>query len=152
FALGDDRKSLSEADKCLGEAFAKPNAKKCVQSWAKLHPEFCALLVELAEDRIIRADKFAQKYDADDPRMDEEERDRELRRPGYQLAQEALIIAESLDPTSHRVQRLLATTEEVLGPIDRSYRRLTDLINVMPKKSDSDLRDLFFCRKLRGRV
>lgn len=159
FAHRSDSKTSSKADECvrkaddcLRQALAIPDAETTIRAWAEQHSEFCPLLVDFAEARIIRADEFAQRYDVDDPRADDEQRDTELRKPGYDLAQRALLLAEQLDPTSLRIQRLLATTEGLLGHYASSYRRFTHVIDTGPRETDSDLSTLFFCRKLRGRL
>ena len=149
FALKDDE---YEAERHLRNALGFRDAERTVLKWNKQHGDFSSLLVDVAEDRIIRADEFAIKYDVDDPRADEDERDAELRRPGYLIAQKVLLLAEKLDPASLRIQRLIATTELILGPYDSAYRRLTYVIDSTPSVTDLDFSDQFYCRKLRGRV
>ena len=128
------------------------DVERTVSAWSQQHPEFCSLLVDIAEARINHADDVAVRCDVDDPRADEEERDTELRKPGYGIAQRVLLLAEKLDPASLRIERLLATTELIFGPYESAYRRLTHVINSTPWETDLDLADQFFCKKLRGRV
>ena len=68
------------------------------------------LLVDFAEGRIVRADEFAQTYDKDDPPR-RRARDRELRSRAMTSPASILVLAEKLDPDSHKIQRLLAKTE-----------------------------------------
>jgi serine/threonine protein kinase len=141
-----------KSDESLRQALVMPDVARTVPPWAEHHPEFCPLLVDWADDRIMRADVFAQKNDSDGSTTDDRERDTELRRSGYELAQHALLLAQKLDATSNRIQRLLATTEQLFGAYVESHRRLTHLVNTLPRETDPEMSDLFFCRKLRGRV
>jgi hypothetical protein len=141
-----------EAEKWVRKALALPDVERTLLTWSPQHPEFCSLLVDVAEDRISRADWAAVRCDVDDPRADEEERDTELRKPGYEIAQQVLLVAEKLDPTSLRIERLLATTELIFGPYKLAYRRLTHVIDSTPLETEHDKSDQFFCRKLRGKV
>ena len=151
FALKDDVKSEYDAKQYLREALAVVDAEKSVLMWSEKHPEFCALLVDFIEKGITRADKFAQKYDKDDPAR-ENELDGELRKPDYGLFRQALKLAELLDPSSPTIQRLLAKTDEVFGEYQSSYARLNSVIESSAVEDDS-YRDIwFFCRHLRGRV
>ncbi len=62
------------------------------------------------------------------------------------------MIAVKLDPTSQKIQRLLAKTEEVFGDYDSARDRLSRVINSLKgdKRPPKDM--LFFCRKVRGRA
>ncbi len=151
FALKDDLKSDYDAKQFLREALAVVDAEKTVLTWSEKHPQFCALLVDFIEQGITRSDKFAQKYDKDDPAR-EDELDGELRKPGYDLFRQALKLAELLDPSSPTIQRLLAKTDEMFGEYQSSYARLNFVIESSAVEDDS-YRDIwFFCRHLRGRV
>ena len=54
--------------------------------------------------------------------------------------------------TSLEIERLLATTELVLGSLESAYRRLSHVIEETPLESDQDFINQFFSRKLRGKV
>jgi serine/threonine protein kinase len=149
FAKKDD---VAEAANCVGKALAFPDVERTVSAWSRQHPEFCSLLVDAAEARINQADNYAIRCDVDDPRDDEEERDNLLRTPGYGSAQRVLLLAQKLDPTSLRIERLLATTELIFGPYESAYRRLTHVIDSTPSVTDHDFAVQFFCKKLRGKV
>jgi hypothetical protein len=151
FSLKNVREREYDAKRYLREALALPDAEKTVAAWALNHPEFCPLLVEFVDAGIAEADEFAQKYDKDDPAR-EAALDSELRRPGYELFRQALLLAEKLDPASLDIQRLLATTEAMFGDYECSYRRLSLVMDALVKTSDTDENRIFFCRQLRGRV
>jgi serine/threonine protein kinase len=151
FAHDADPANSNDADKCFREALYGENAKLAVKKWSKQRPEFRTLVVDYVEARLIRADNFAQKYDVEN-RVDEQQRDFELRNPTYSVAKDALLLAEELEPSSPRIQRLLATTELFFGNYTRSHERLTNVINSLPKAGNSSSIDMkFFCRKVRGR-
>ena len=124
---------------CLHGANNTPNSVLFPSTWRQ-GPDRSAL------------DAAAVRCDVDDPQADEEERDTEIRKSGYEIAQQVLLLAEKLDPTSLKIQRLLATTELIFGPYESAYRRLTHVIESAPSESDRDLADRFFCKKLRGRI
>ena len=151
FVHDADLATWDDADKNMREAFSLPDAEGAVIDWAKKHPKVCPLLVTVAEGRIVRADEFAQSYDKDEPSADKT-RDRFLRKPGYELARNILVLAEKLDPDSEKIQRLLATTEEAFGHHDEAHARLTSLIDKLRADKSSSNDSIFFCRKLRGRV
>ncbi len=151
FVHDADHATWDDADKNIREALSLPDAEQEVIEWAKKRPRFCRLLVAIAEGRIVRADELAQSYDRDEPSADKM-RDRELRKPGYDLARKILVLAERLDPDSELIQRLLATTEELFGQHDEAFLRLTSVIEKLTADKSSSLDAIFFCRKLRGRI
>ena len=144
--------SDSEIERFVLPALAKPGVVRTLSAWSKQHAEFCNSLVDLAEARIIRADKFALKYDVDDKKTDDDERDAELRRTGYQTANQVLLQAEKLDPSSLRIKRLLATTDVVLGRYDSAYRRFAHVVPLLPSETNEERSTFLFCLKLRGKV
>ncbi len=151
FALDGKAKTKESADETMRVALARSDAQTAAFTWGQAHPEFCPLLVQFADARITRADKFAQSYDQDEP-MRDEERDRELCRPSYGLARSALLVAVKLDPTSQKIQRLLAKTEAVFGDYDSARNRLSRVINSLSEDKHPPKDMLFFCRKVRGRA
>ena len=151
FALKGDPKRGYDANRCLREALAVSGVEETVLRWDEKHPEFCPLLIEFVEAGIERADRFAEKYDKDDPER-EEALDSELRKPGYDLFSHALQLANMLDPTSLKIQHLFAKTEAVFGKYKESYDRVSGLIDSLSKKSEINGDLLFFCKHLRGRV
>ncbi len=151
FALKDDPKRAYDATNYLRQALAIAGAEDIVLGWSKDHPEFCPILVDFVEAGLLHADEFAQKYDKDDQAR-EEEIDSELRKPGYDLFGQALLLAKKLDPESLKIQQLQAKTEQINGQYQQSHQRLSRVIDSLLKKSDSDWNMLFFCRHLRGRV
>jgi hypothetical protein len=150
-ALKDEPKREYDAKRCLSQALAIPDAEKTVIAWSQKHPEFCPLLVDFVKQGIVRADDLVGKIDKDD-REREVELDSELRKPGYDLCRQALLLAEKLDPTSLKTQYLLAKTDEVFGQFQTSYDRLSGVINSLMKDSSSDESLLLFSRHVRGRV
>ena len=83
-------------------------------------------LVEFAESRIRDADAFNEKYDLNnypqsEEGMSDEERDSRFLGPDYRPARNALLLAESLDAKSPKIQRLLARTELVLAKTPAHY-------------------------------
>jgi len=150
-APDDKDKKEREAEKSLRAAHAAPDAENNRVAWAKDHPELVAYLVPFADARIQRVDLFAEKLDQEDPVKDEK-RDQEVRWQTYELAAEALQLAEKLDPKSPKIQRLLAKTEEISCEYESAYDRLSRVIDSGASGSNDDPDMLFFCRKLRGRV
>jgi serine/threonine protein kinase len=154
-ALKDQPKSDIEALSQFRDALSVPRAADEVTDWAQLHPEVKDLLVDFVKARMIHADELAEKYDAEDIASDQE-RDAELKNSAYDLARKALLIAEKLDPSSRTIQRLLARTEEVFGVFKEAHQRLNQLIDGSAQSeeeySSERATELFFCRKLRGRV
>jgi serine/threonine protein kinase len=151
FANEADSAKRNSADKLFREALSAQDAESAVMTWSKKRPEFCPLLIDFVEARLIRADNFAQKYDVEN-RGDEQQRDFELRNPTYSVAKDALLLAEKLDPMSQRIQRLLGTTELFFGDYVNSHERLTRVIDSLPKSGSGSPTDTrFFCRKVRGR-
>jgi serine/threonine protein kinase len=151
FALHADSENEDAADETMGKALALADADEALLAWGQTHPEFCPLLVGFADSRILRADELAQSYDQDEPVRDEK-RDRELRKPSYRLARSALEHAAKLDPSSQKIQRLLAKAEEVFGDYDASRERLDPVIKSLLREKNSQKDMLFFCRKVRGRA
>ena len=119
-SLDSDVTGQDEADERMSKALALPDAEKRAFAWGQIHPEFCPLLVEFADARIVRADDLANSYDQDEP-MRDERRDRELRKSSYTLARDVLELAAMLDPDSLKIQRLLAKTEELFGKYDAGH-------------------------------
>ena len=70
----------------------------------------------------------------------------------YALARKALLLAEELEPDGRLTQRLLAKCDQISGDFDRSYGRLTGLIDSMMIDKPQPTTNLFFARHLRGRV
>jgi serine/threonine protein kinase len=151
FALKDDRQSDYDAKKYLREAMAVADAERTVIGWAAKHREFCPLLVDFVKTGLDRADQLAEKYDKDDTQR-EEDLDSELRKPSYELFRHALLLAQTLDPASEMIQHLLAKTEQIFGTYEKSYDKLSEVIESLRNRPNSDLNMLFFCRHLRGRV
>jgi serine/threonine protein kinase len=139
-------KRYNEADLCLREAIAAPDAERSAMTWFKNHLKFDTYLVEFADSRIQRADDLAFKHD-DGSDDSDEERDRELRQPTYQMAMNALRLAEKLNPGCLKTQRLLATTEEYFDQHSQAYERLSRLINQFDPGTENDM--LFYSHQLR---
>ena len=139
----------SESEDALREAFAVPQAAEELADWAKLHPEVPGRLVDFVDAMMGRADRFAELYDAEELASDAE-RDARFRKPAYELAKKSLLLAKELDPSSRKLLRLLATTEQIFGEFQQAHDRLTRLIDSSPDRAKSA--DLFFCRMVRGRV
>ena len=151
FALDTGSDMLYEADDHMRGALAFPGVDEAVLAWAAICPEFFSLFVEFVQARINRADAFAQTYDVDEAGADHR-RDKELRKPTYDLAKKALALAEKLDPRSDTVQQLLAKTEQIYGDYDGSHARLDRLIDSLQGDKKSSIMALFYSHKLRGRV
>ncbi len=150
FALGTDEESAYTAERSLYAALAAPNVEPIVAAWAKDHSSVVHHLVDFADATMKRVDKFAEELDDDNPEK-EEKRERRVRRLTYGSMSKTLRLAAKLDPSSRRIQRLLATTEEILGDYASAYARLTELLkNAADSGDDEDA--IFFSRKLRGRV
>jgi serine/threonine protein kinase len=140
---------IDEADQQLTRALAPRNVARSLTSWSKGHPEFVSHLVEFAEDRMVEADKAAQKCD-DGSRLEDEDRRNLVREPKYKLAAQALKVAEELDQSSTTIQRLLAQTEEGHGNYAAAYERVARLINSFDPTAMND--SSFFSHELRGWV
>ena len=130
--------------------------------WGKKHPEVLDYLVEFAKSRILDADSWNEKLDrsndtASDDTMKDKERDAYVLGRNYEPARDALLLAEKLDPTSPKIQRLLARTEQAYAksPADflEAHSRLSAVIkwivdNAQDSRAGAD--ELFYCRQLRG--
>jgi len=149
-ALSDKDKKKQDAERYLRTAYADRVAEAPRVAWAKDYPELVDYLVDFAYARIKGVDKFAEIYDQDRPNEDEE-RDLYVKGQPYELAGEALQLAEKLDPISPPIQFLLAKTDEVAFDYASAHKRLTQLIETA-SSSGIDLNTLFFARELRGRV
>jgi len=161
FALNADGKQESAANDYLLSALAVPDAESTLIDWAQGHREVSDLLVDFADSRIRFADEFVERWDRANPRSSEavhdEERDREFRRPRYELASKALLLAElllaeKLEGTSWKCRLLLAKTEQIFGNYEAAYDRLTRLISEIASSGTPDSDMSYFCRTLRGRV
>jgi len=149
-ATSDKDKRKQDAERFLRAAYLARDVEAPRVAWANDHPELVDYLVDFAYARIKRVDKFAEVYDQD--RLDkDEERDLHVKRQDYELAGEALQLAEKLDPISPWIQYLLAKTEEVSFDYASAHKRLTQLIQTA-SSSNIDPDTLFFCREERGRV
>ena len=82
----------------MRNALAAPDVELMAMTWFKDHLKFVAYLVDFAESRIKRADETAQTYDIKDGDDSDRARDKEVRSAGYQLAMDALRLAEKLNP------------------------------------------------------
>src|SRR6202034_2116555 len=105
----DDKKHYDEADLYLRKALAAPDVEPAAKSWIKDHLKFDTYLVGFAESRIRQADDTAEIYEGKKD-LEDETRDKEVRQSGYQVAMDALRLAEKLNPGSVKTQRLLAKT------------------------------------------
>ena len=151
FSTDDTRQGDFDAKRYLREALAVVDVEKTTRDWSEEHPEFCALLVDVVGRGIARADEFVYKYDKDDPAR-ELELDSELRLPGYGDFRQALELAEKLDSTSLKTQHLLAKTDAVFGDYQKSYERVSAVIDSLLKESEIDTNFVFYSRHLRGRI
>jgi serine/threonine protein kinase len=144
----DDKTPYDLADNHLRDVLAAPDAERTAMAWVKDHLRFETYLVDFAESRINRVDKTGEDYDDGRSGVKDERRDIELRSPGYQLASDALRLAEKLNPNSLKTQRLLGKTEQHFGLHATAYERLSRVIGwfspaVMNKT-------LFFSHEYRG--
>ena len=151
----DDKKQYDEADLYLREALASPDVDQSAMTWFRDHHKFETYLVDFAKSRMLRADLVAEKYDVESPvkrakdeEVKDEERDRELRQPTYQLAMDALHLAEKLNPGSLETQRLLATTEKYFDRFGPAYERISRVIDWIKTGTNNDM--LFHSREMRG--
>ena len=135
----------------LREALAVVDVEKQCSTGPRNTPNSVALLVDVVGRGIARADEFVYKYDKDDPAR-ELELDSELRLPGYGDFRQALELAEKLDPTSLKTQHLLAKTDAVFGDYQKSYERVSAVIDSLLKESEIDTSFVFYSRHLRGRI
>jgi serine/threonine protein kinase len=143
----DEVKRFIEGDRYVREALAAPDLEKSAKKWVDDHFRFVTYLVDFAEHRMQRVDKLAEDYDHKSP-VEDEVRDRELRQGTYQLALDALRLAEKLNPRSAKTQRLLATTEKYFDEFAPAYDRISRVIGSFDRGTNNDM--LFFSRELRG--
>jgi serine/threonine protein kinase len=144
----DDKKYFDEADPYLRAALAAPDVERTAIAWVKDHPKFETYLVEFAESRIKRADDTAERYDDGRSEVKDQQRDKEVRSSSYQLALDALQLAEKLNPGSQKTQRLLAKTEQHFGRYAPAYERLSRVINRFNPALMN--KNLFYSHEYRG--
>jgi len=149
-AVNDKDKKKHGAERFLRAARAAPDAESTRVAWATDHPEVVDYLLKFAYTRIQRVDQFAEGLDQEDPDKDEK-RDLEVKQQTYELAGEALQLAEKLDPDSPKIQFLLAKTEKDSFDFAPAHARLSRLIKTASSSSISD-DTLLLSRWLRGRV
>ena len=143
----DKKEQYDEADQYLREVLATPDVERTAMAWVKDHLKFETYLVDFADSRMQLADSFAETID--DGRNDQDEvRDRRLRQPTYQLAMDALRLAEKLNPGSQKTQRLLATTEEYFGHFAAAYERISGVIGWFNPRTYNDM--LFLAARCAG--
>ncbi len=140
-----------DADRFLRMALAAEDAKDALLNWSPTHPEVVKYLVDFADSRIHRADVIGQTFDTG-KLDDDDRRDREFRNPSYEVAKDALVFAEQLDPTSPRIQRLLARAERMFKEYESSYQRISRLIQSIDAGAMVDDDDKYSCWNLRARV
>jgi hypothetical protein len=153
--VDDEEKKREEAESYLRATLAYLDDENTLIVWAKEHPELASFLVDFAEATIQRVDTRAATYDSDNP-ADDEMRDTWIKRPSYQPARQALLLAEKLNPNCGEIQmdiqRLLAKTDEVMDDPASAHDRLSRLIQSNDSGIYENMTKLFFCRALRGRV
>jgi serine/threonine protein kinase len=147
-AQNDDLDKQSDSDRYLLKALAAPDAEYTLMAWSKDHPEVTTYLVDFADTRIQRADSLADQLDNKNS-VPDPVRDRAYRQPAYELARDALLLAEKLDPASPKIQRLLARCERIFGDYDSAYTRLSVLIARRDSAGTLDGRSLLYCWRLR---
>ena len=150
FSLKDHPQTKFDADKVLRLALSAPDRVATLSLWTEQHHEVIDALVEFADSRMMQADEDAEKFDYSGKNVSDEDRDRVVRRPPYELAKDALALAESLDPSRRRIQFLLAKTERVFGDFDRGFDRASRLINLIKAEEKPDAGLLFECYALRS--
>ena len=116
-------------------------------TWVQDSPEFVSHLVGFAESRIRRADLLGEKYDVGG-RIEDAERDIDVRMSTYQLARDALRLAEKLNSGSLEIQRLLAKTERYFQDYAPAYERLSRVIGWFNRGDQKDM--LFYSHQSRG--
>ena len=116
-----DEKTRLEAASRVAAALAVPDARRHSLAWADRHPEIALHLRSFANITIDRVDESAQKYDADNSGRESRERSGAPTQL-YELARDALRLADKLDPASPNTQRLLATTEAFFGEYSNGGR------------------------------
>jgi serine/threonine protein kinase len=144
----DEPSKPSDADRFLRKAFAAPDAESILAAWSQDHPEVMAYLVNFADSRIRRADEIADDIDNGNV-VPDAVRDQAFRQPTYELARDALRLAETFDPDSARIQRLLARTERIFGEYESAFTRLSSLISRRDSGTRLEPIALFYCRRLR---
>jgi serine/threonine protein kinase len=147
-AANDAADTQSDADRYLLKALAAPDATKVLVAWAKDHHEVTDYLLEFADSRINRADELADEIDNGNS-VSDNVRDAAYRQPNYELAREALGVAQAIEPNSPKLQGLIARTERVFGDYEAAHRRLSSLIAGQVSSDIHDTRFLFANWRLR---
>jgi serine/threonine protein kinase len=151
-ALNEDANRQADADRYLRKALPASDADRKLLEWSKHRDEVGPYLLRFAESRIDRADIYAQKIDIGSS-ISDDERDSEYRVPTYELASDALRLAYELDPTSQRLQYLVAKTERMNGKYASAYERLSNVIStIKADKKPDDAPLLISCYMIRGWV
>jgi serine/threonine protein kinase len=148
-SLKPDDKKQYDVDPYLRQALAVSDFENSATTWANEHFKFVTYLVDFAASRIKRADLVAENYDDGGP-VEDQERDSEVRTSSYQLARDALRLAEKLNPGSLETQRLLAKTEKYFEDYAPAYQRLSRIIGRYNRGDQKDM--LFYSHQLRGWV
>jgi serine/threonine protein kinase len=149
-AIGEKDKKKDQAKDYLNKALVAASGDlPTLAAWTKTHFELGYCLVDLVFADIIRVDQYASDYDADNPADDEEVRDALLKRTSYELARDALRLAERLGTDYPRMKFLLAKTEQFFGNNESAREQLSQLINQARENGIDDL-TLFYCRELRA--
>ena len=141
----------------MRDVLNSPEARRTLLQWAADHKEVFTYLVEFAESRIQDADVFNEKFDPQKKgTMSDEERDEYTINPIYEPARYALLIAEKLDSTSRKVQRLLARTELSFAKAPADYwsahKRVSRVLELFVADEKLNKDEVFFCRTLRSRI
>ena len=148
-SLKPDDLQQYDVDPHMRAALAAPDVETSAMGWAKDHPRFTTDLVAFAKSRIRRTDLLAERVDKGGP-VSDAERDREVRSSTYQLALNALRLAEKLNAGNQEVQHLLAKTEEHFGLYAQAYERLSRIIDSFSLGTQNDM--LFKSHEQRGWV
>ena len=131
FAINDEDnpKKKARADTLLSLALAAPDAETELTSWArKGHSEVVERLVNFAQAKIESGDRDGDKFDYRNPFATDEDRDRVVRWPKYELAHKAIRIAALIDPTPVPTRYFMAKTERFFGEYEAAFERLSALI------------------------
>ena len=150
-ALDAQQHQWTEAESHFSAALAVPGAENALIAWGKVHPEIVLHLEDFANERLERARNYRTTHfegilDEDNDRVSKS------LEPYYNLARNALRIAESIDPESPKTQYLLAITDELYGDLSAAEQRLSRLINSANSAAETDIGWLFVYRKVRGDI
>jgi serine/threonine protein kinase len=127
----DGEKKTPEADLHYRKAIALPGGVGKLVAWGKAHPEIASHLEDFAEARIKEADSKVTSEILSD---EEEKKYFGARQWYFDVAREALSIAERFNHTSLRTERILARVDDFYGNYAQAYKRATRVLeNARPE-------------------